>query len=129
MLEDFYHTGKIQRLRAELNPRTRVPEANMLTTRPPNPSRWTSEHRVFAYDSFVKSGKSIIETQRLFRCRFTRPFNVRFFFLWGYMKSRLYEGKPRTLAELKGAIRKQIGTINQELLERVEANFRERLQI
>jgi hypothetical protein len=30
MLEDFYHTG--------LNPRTRVPEASMLITRPPKPS-------------------------------------------------------------------------------------------
>ena len=50
------------------------------------------------------------------------------FFLWGYLKSRVYEGKQRTL-ELKGAIRKQIGMINQELLERVEANFRERLQM
>ena len=32
--------------------------------------QWTLEHRVFAYDSFVKSGGSLIETQRLFRCRF-----------------------------------------------------------
>ena len=32
--------------------------------------QWTLEHRVFAYDSFVKSDESIIETQRLFRCRF-----------------------------------------------------------
>jgi len=51
------------------------------------------------------------------------------FFLWGYLKSRAYEGKPRKLEELKGAIRKKIGTINQELLERVEANFQERLQM
>jgi len=51
------------------------------------------------------------------------------FILWGYLKSRVYEGKPGTLKELKGAIRKQIGMINQELMERVEANFRERLQI
>jgi hypothetical protein len=28
MLEDFYHTGKIQRLRPGLNLRTRVPEAS-----------------------------------------------------------------------------------------------------
>ena len=51
------------------------------------------------------------------------------FFLWGYLKSRVCEGKPRTLEELKGAIHKQIGLINQQLLERVEANFRERLQM
>jgi len=51
------------------------------------------------------------------------------FFLWGYLKSRVYEGKPWTLEETKGAICKQIGMINQELLERIEANFRERLQM
>jgi hypothetical protein len=38
MLEDFYHTGKIQRLRPGLEPRTGVPEASMLTTRPLKPS-------------------------------------------------------------------------------------------
>jgi hypothetical protein len=32
MLEDFYLTGKIQRLRPGSNLRTRVPEASMLTT-------------------------------------------------------------------------------------------------
>ena len=32
--------------------------------------QWTWEYRVFAYDSFVKSVESIIEIQRLFRCRF-----------------------------------------------------------
>jgi hypothetical protein len=40
------------------------------------------------------------------------------FFLCGYLKSRVYGGKPRTLEEMKGAIRKQIGRINQEMLER-----------
>ena len=33
---------------------------------------WTREHRVFAYDTFVKSGESVIKTQRLFR----RHFNI-----------------------------------------------------
>ena len=33
--EDFPDTRKIQRLRPGLNPRTRVPVASMLTTRPP----------------------------------------------------------------------------------------------
>ena len=51
------------------------------------------------------------------------------FFLWGYLKSRVYEGKPWTSEELKGAICKQIRMINQELFERVEAKFRERLQM
>ena len=36
--EDFPDTRKIQRFRPGLNPRTRVPVASMLTTRPPKPS-------------------------------------------------------------------------------------------
>ena len=36
--EDFPVAQKIQRLRPGLNPRTRVPVASMLTTRPPKPS-------------------------------------------------------------------------------------------
>ena len=36
--EDFLDARKIQRLRLGLNPRTRVPVASMLTTRPPKPS-------------------------------------------------------------------------------------------
>ena len=36
--EDFPDARKIQRLRPGLNPRTRVPVAIMLTTRPPKPS-------------------------------------------------------------------------------------------
>jgi hypothetical protein len=51
------------------------------------------------------------------------------FFLWGYVKSRVHEEKPRTLEELKSAIGKQTKKINQELLERAVANFRERLQM
>jgi hypothetical protein len=35
--EDFSDARKIQRVRPGLNPRTRVPEATMLTTRPPKP--------------------------------------------------------------------------------------------
>ena len=31
--------------------------------------QWTMEHRVFAYDSFIKIGELIPETQRFFRCR------------------------------------------------------------
>jgi hypothetical protein len=36
--EDFSDARKIQRLRPGLDPRTRVPVASMLTTRPPKPS-------------------------------------------------------------------------------------------
>jgi hypothetical protein len=39
--------------------------------------QWPLEYRVFVYDSFLKSGQSIIETQRPFRCRFMGTFQVR----------------------------------------------------
>lgn len=51
------------------------------------------------------------------------------FFLWGFLKSRVYESKPRTLEELKTSIRQTIDKIQPEMLERVETNFRERLEI
>ena len=31
---------------------------------------WSLEHRVFAYDTYVKNGESVTETQRLFKRRF-----------------------------------------------------------
>lgn len=49
------------------------------------------------------------------------------FYLWGFLKSRVYEGKPRTLEELKTAIRAKIAEIDEETLSRVDASFRERL--
>ena len=54
---------------------------------------------------------------------------MRDFYLWGFLKSRFYAGKPRTLGELKTAIRENIREINEETLVKVEANFRKRLQI
>ena len=51
------------------------------------------------------------------------------FYLWGFLKSRSYAGKPRTLGELKTAIRENIREIGEETLVKVEANFRKRLQI
>ena len=33
---------------------------------------WSPEHRVFAYDTYVKNAESVTETQRLFK----RKFNI-----------------------------------------------------
>ena len=51
------------------------------------------------------------------------------FYLWGFLKSRVYAEKPCTLEELKTAIRENIQEIGKETLVKVEANFRKRLQI
>lgn len=50
------------------------------------------------------------------------------FFLWGYLKSKVYVDKPRTLPDLKEAIRREIAAIPEEMLQSVMINFTERLQ-
>ena len=50
------------------------------------------------------------------------------FFLWGYLKSRFYTHKPRTLNDLKEAIRQKIRPIDRQLLARVMDYFKKRLE-
>ena len=49
------------------------------------------------------------------------------FFLWGYLKSKVYVRKPRTVDNLKVSIREEIVTVPQEMLVNVMQNFEERL--
>jgi len=51
------------------------------------------------------------------------------FFLWSYLKSRVYATKPRSLPQLYKAIRQNIAQIDEGLLERVQTNFRDRLRV
>ena len=41
------------------------------------------------------------------------------FFLWGYLKSKVYVRKPRTVYDLKVPIREEIATVPQEMLVNV----------
>jgi len=50
------------------------------------------------------------------------------FFLWGYLKSKVYVQKPRTVDNLKVSIREEIATVPQEMLVNVMQNFQERLR-
>lgn len=50
------------------------------------------------------------------------------FFLWGYLKSRVYTNSPSTIEALQENIRREIAAISPELCKRVFANMRERLQ-
>ena len=50
------------------------------------------------------------------------------FFLWGYLKSKVYVRKPRTVDDLKVSICKEIASVPQEMLVNVMQNFEERLQ-
>lgn len=49
------------------------------------------------------------------------------YFLWGYLKNKVYMEKPSTLNELKGAIKREICSIPRNMLEKVMANFAHRV--
>jgi hypothetical protein len=46
-------------------------------------------------------------------------------FLWGYLKSKVYVRKPRSVDDLKFSIREEIATVSQEMLVNVMHNFEE----
>jgi len=50
------------------------------------------------------------------------------FILWGYLKSKVYVRKPRTVDDLKVSIREEIATVPQEILVNVIQYFEERLR-
>lgn len=49
------------------------------------------------------------------------------FFLWGYLKHKVFSSRPQSIAELKEAIQREIEAIPQVMIERAMANFRIRL--
>lgn len=51
------------------------------------------------------------------------------FFLWGYLKSKVYEGKPETIQELKAAIIATINTVEEQLCQRVIENVDKRNEV
>ena len=50
------------------------------------------------------------------------------YFLWGYLKSKVYSNRPRSIEQLKDAIRQEITVIPHEMTRRVIDNFRGRLR-
>ena len=50
------------------------------------------------------------------------------FFLWGYLKSKVYSNRSQSIEQLKDAIRLEITAIPHEMSRRVIDNFRERLR-
>ena len=49
--------------------------------------------------------------------------------LWGYLKSRVYTNRLRTIKEHKLAIRQEIAALPQKMLERAMQDFEERLRM
>ncbi|KAL0879455.1 hypothetical protein ABMA27_003206 [Loxostege sticticalis] len=50
------------------------------------------------------------------------------YFLWGYLKSKVYEDNPRNLTQLKQNISSEMAAISRALCQRVIANLRSRLE-
>jgi hypothetical protein len=46
-------------------------------------------------------------------------FNAYDFFLWEYLKSKVYEKKPRTTEDLKQNIREEVAAVSPTMLQRV----------
>lgn len=51
------------------------------------------------------------------------------FFLWGYLKERVYVNKPETILQLKNNIREEIRAITPEILRKVMEKVLERAQL
>jgi hypothetical protein len=50
------------------------------------------------------------------------------FFLWGYLRSKVYEKKPRTTEDLEQNIREEVAAIPPNMLQRVMQNFQKHLR-
>ena len=50
------------------------------------------------------------------------------YFLWGYLKEKVYSRRLHTIPDLKMAIQEEIRAIPNDMIQRVMTNFRERLQ-
>jgi hypothetical protein len=51
------------------------------------------------------------------------------FFLWGYLKAKLYNPLPKTLDDLEANIEREIKNILKNILEKTFSNFEERCKL
>jgi len=51
------------------------------------------------------------------------------FFLWGYLKGKVYNPLPKTIDDLKANIEREIKKINADVLKSTFLNFRKRLKL
>ena len=92
---------------------------------------WSGEHRAFIVEEFIKNGGfpgHVISLRGDIgwppRSPDLTPCD---FFLWGYLKAKVYEQRPQTLEALKEAIRQEVAAITPEMILKVMDNYRERL--
>ena len=51
------------------------------------------------------------------------------FFLWGLLKGKVYKNTPRTIEQLKDAIRQDIQAVNSDTLGKVFQNLEKRIRL
>ncbi|GFT22313.1 DUF4817 domain-containing protein [Trichonephila clavipes] len=61
-------------------------------------------------------------------CFIQRDLTPANFWLWGYLKSRVYLSRPSSLSELKDAIRREVSSIHPDMLHSAVAGFVTRLE-
>ena len=110
---------------------------------------WSGEHRAFAIEEFIwfqQDGAMAYTSRRsLAVLRNMFPGHVVFllgdigwpprsldltpcdYFLWGYLKAKAFQHRPRNMEALKEAIRNKVAAILPEMVRRVMENFRGRL--
>jgi len=95
------------------------------------PTRWSHSPHGKGFDDGCSTNVSATRSLAFRRCPLAPTLTTLSacdFFLWGYLKSKVYVRKPRTVDDLKVPIRKEIATMPQEMLVNVMQNFEERLR-
>jgi len=92
---------------------------------------WLGEHRSFIVEEFIKNGGfpgHVISLRGDIRWPPCSPdLTPCDFFLWGFLKAKVYEQRPITLDAPKEATRQEVAAITPEMILKVMDNYRERL--
>jgi hypothetical protein len=75
------------------------------------------------------TSKTNLETDSLIRKLGPPDLNPCDFFLWGYLKSRVYNPLPNNLDELKANIAREISNIDKDVLKNTFLNFSKRCNL
>ena len=97
-------------------------------------SQYTPKERAEIVAFYIENNRSIVKTVRGHVSKNgdlewpprSPDLTVPDFFLWGYLKSKVYASKPKTIHELKCNIRAEIAAITPEMLANVMQNARKR---
>jgi len=88
---------------------------------------WNVQHCVFAIEQFLQH--VIARFGDVYWPPGSPDLSICDFFLWGYLKCRVYSNRPLTIEGLKLSIRQEIAAVLQKMLERAMQDFEERLQM